>query len=237
MTVRGKVLVVGVVLADVSNLADNIAENLARSREWTVDQQWIAIAKEPRHDTSLQVVETLSSGEPKFVILNRVLGNTNLYDYNYVIITDDDIELPPSFLDHYLTWVRKYDFALAQPARTHDSYIDHRFVEQLDGITARQTRYVEIGPLFSMRADALPILTPFDVKTPMGWGYDFTWPLAMDAAKLKMGIVDAVPVAHKLRKPVAHYVHAEADAQMKNYIAGQPHLKPEEAFYILESFA
>ncbi len=237
MTTKGKVLVVGIVLADVANLADSIAENLADSQEWTVDQQWVAIAKGPLRGASLQVVETLPSGEPKFVILNRVLGNTDLGAYNYVIITDDDIELPPSFLDRYLAWVRKYDFALAQPARTHDSYIDHRFVEQLDGITARQTRYVEIGPLFSMRADALPILTPFDVTTPMGWGYDFTWPLAMDAAKLKMGIVDAVPVSHKLRKPVAHYVHAEADAQMKKYISEHPHLKPEEAFYILESFA
>jgi hypothetical protein len=136
-----------------------------------------------------------------------------------------------------MAWIGKYDFALAQPARTHDSYIDHRFVEQLDGITARQTRYVEIGPLFSMRADALPILTPFDVTTPMGWGYDFTWPLAMDAAKLKMGIVDAVPVSHKLRKPVANYLHSDADRQMKEYFTDRPHLKPEEAFYIVESFA
>lgn len=224
-------------LADVANFADSIAQSLASSRGWTVEQQWVAIGKSQLRDASLQVVETLSSSEPKFVILNRVLGSTNLCDYDYVIITDDDIELPPFFLDRYLAWVEKYDFALAQPARTHDSYIDHRFVEQLNGITARQTRYVEIGPLFSVRADALPILMPFDVTTPMGWGYDFTWPLAMEAAKLKLGIVDAVPVNHKLREPVANYVHSDADGQMTKYLAGRPHLKPEEAFYIVESFA
>jgi len=237
MSTKRRVLVVGIVLADVANLADSIAQSLASSREWTVEQQWVAIGKIPYRDASLQVVESLSLSEPKFVILNRVLGSTNLCDYAYVIITDDDIELPPFFLDQYLAWVGKYDFALAQPARTHDSYIDHPFVEQLDGITSRQTRYVEIGPLFSIRADALPILTPFDVTTPMGWGYDFTWPLAMDAANLKMGIVDAVPVSHKLRKPVANYVHSDAEEQLKKYLAGHPHLKREEAFYIVQSFA
>jgi hypothetical protein len=237
MSTKGKVLVVGIVLADVANLAGSIGKGLSSSREWTVEQQWVAIGERPLHDASLQVVETLSSSEPKFVILNRLLSSTKVCDYDYVIITDDDIELPAIFLDRYLKWIGRYDFALAQPARTHDSYIDHRFVEQLDGITARQTRYVEIGPLFSMRADALPTLTPFDVTTPMGWGYDFTWPLAMDAAKLKMGIVDAVPVSHKLRASVTNYLHSDAELQMKKYLAGRPHLKPEEAFYIVESFA
>jgi len=237
MSTKGKVLVVGIVLTDIANLAHSIVENLDDSAQWTVEQQWVAVGKCKFHHPALQVVEELSSPEPKFVILNRVLGKVQLRDYDYVIVTDDDIDLPASFLDRYLGWVHKYDFALAQPARTHDSYIDHYFVEQLDGITARQTRYVEIGPLFSMRADALPVLTPFDVSSPMGWGYDFSWPLTIEAAKLRMGIVDALPVRHKLRKPVANYVHSDAEAQMKKYLAARPHLAPEEAFYIVESFA
>lgn len=235
MSGNGEVLVVGIVLADVANLAESISRSLACSHEWTVEQQWVVIGNSSIRDPS-QVVETLSSSEPKFVILNRVLGSTDLRAYDYVIITDDDIELPISFLDSYLQWVSKFNFALAQPARTHDSYIDHRFVEQLEGITARQTRFVEIGPLFSIRADALPILTPFNVTSPMGWGYDFTWPVAMDAASLKMGIVDAVPVSHKLRKPGAHYAAWDAGRQMSTYLASHPHLEPEEAFCIVESF-
>ncbi len=231
-----KILVLGIVLTDVPNLADRVAQSLAVSREWTVEQSWVAIGKSPLRNTSLQMVESLPSKEPKFTILNRLLDGINHRDYDYVIVTDDDIELPEFFLDQYLAWVGKYDFALAQPARTHDSYIDDRFVEQLDGITARQTRYVEIGPLFSVRQDALPILTPFDIISPMGWGYGLTWPLAMQAAHLKMGVVDAIPVRHKLRKPVANYVHSDSNKQMRNYLGSRPHLKPEEAFYIVESY-
>jgi hypothetical protein len=236
MSKSQRVLIVGIVLADKPNLSENIAQELAFSRDWSVDQKWVAIGKTLYASQTVNIVAHLECGEPKFVILNRILRETQLDDYDYVIITDDDIELPSSFLDKYLELVELYDFALAQPARTHDSYIDHHFVEQLDGITARQTMYVEIGPLFSMRADAIGLLTPFDEATPMGWGYDFIWPLTMEAAGLKIGIVDSFPVRHKLRKPVTNYRHADADRQMKAYLSNRAYLKKDDAFRIIESF-
>lgn len=237
MSRNRRVLVTGIVLADTENLAAGIAENMASSRDWTVEQQWVAIGSAPVGDGGPRIIERIATGEPKFSILNRVLNSTRIRDYDYVVVTDDDIELPLSFLDRYLGFVDRCDLALAQPARTHDSYIDHAFVEQLDGITARETRFVEIGPLFSVRADALSVLVPFDMASPMGWGYDFTWPVAMQAANLKMGIVDAVPISHALRKPVANYVYADANQQMTAYLAARPHLEIGEAFYIVESFA
>ena len=232
-----RVLVAGVVLADVENHASKIAIEFASSRNWAVDQQWIVIGQSQKDLGWLPIAERCASREPKFVLLNRLLANSSLGAYEYVVFTDDDIELPPSFLDRYLELVASHDLALAQPARTHDSHIDHCFVEQLDGILARQTRFVEIGPVFSMRVDALRLLTPFDTASPMGWGYDFTWPVTMKAANLRMGIVDAVPVRHALRKPVANYVHGDASAQMSNYLAGRAHLTKEDAFYIVESFS
>lgn len=122
-----------------------------------------------------------------------------------MLICDDDIDLPAAFIDRYLDRVTKYDFALAQPARTHDSYIDHSIVEQLDGFDARRTRFVEIGPHFSVAREVYPHLLRFDESSPMGWGYDFVWPVVMEEIGRRMGIVDATPVARKLRKPVAHY--------------------------------
>ncbi len=237
MSAKRRALVTGIALVDVPNLASAVAANLASSSDWLVDQKWVAIGSNCTESGSLDIVEHLASGEPKFAILNRLLGNMDLSAYDFIIVTDDDIELPGSFLDRYLALADCYDFALAQPARSHDSYIDHVFVEQLDGITARQTHFVEIGPLFSMRADALPFLLPFDISTPMGWGYDFTWPSVMKKVGLKMGIVDALPVRHNLRKPVVHYNHADADAQMKAYLSGQPHLTKAECFFIVESYS
>jgi hypothetical protein len=133
--------------------------------------------------------------------------------------------------------VRKYDFALSQPARTHDSYIDHAFVEQFDGLIARQTRFVEVGPLFCLRPDAARLLLPFDEQSPMGWGYDLVWPCVLAEAQLKLGIVDEIPVAHTIRKPVSHYHHATADAQMKRFLEGRQHLCTDDAFLVVDAYA
>ena len=43
---------------------------------------------------------------PKFELLNRLLAEVRLDDYEHLVITDDDIELPPGFLDDYLDQVR-----------------------------------------------------------------------------------------------------------------------------------
>jgi hypothetical protein len=154
--------------------------------------------------------------------------------------------LPENFLDRYLESVAQYDFALAQPARTHESFgphmiVDefsgHPFVEQLDGLVARQTRFVEIGPIFSVHRSAFELMFPFDEASPMGWGYDFVWPQVIANAGLKMGIIDAVPIAHSLRKTGFYYHHDKARAEMKEFLAHRPHLSPDEAFFIVESYA
>ena len=130
-----------------------------------------------------------------------------------------------------------HGFALAQPARTHASYIDHPFVEQLTGIDARWTRFVEIGPVFSMRRDAAELMVPFDENSPMGWGYDFVWPVLLETAGLRLGIVDATPVGHTMRRPLAHYDYEPTRARMDEYLTRRPHLTPGEAFVIVESYA
>lgn len=234
----GSVLVAGIYLSDQANNIEHIAGRLGESAKWDVRQRWASIGVKGGHPslgdaTALSIAE----GEPKFVLLNRLLAGEDLGKYRFVIISDDDISLPPDFLDEYLDLVVKHDFALAQPARTHASYIDHHFVEQLDGLEARRTRYVEIGPLFSVRSDAFGAVFPFDESSYMGWGFDFTWPCAIEEMGLRMGIVDATPVEHSMRKPVAYYKHEDARKSMEDYLAGRPHLSRDEAFRILESYA
>ncbi len=232
-----RVLVTGVYLADRENSADTIAMELSRSRRWEVEQKWIALGRAPIPE-ALATVTAWRAEEPlpKFVLLNRILAECALDRYAFVLVCDDDIALPAAFVDRYLGRVTKYGLALAQPARTHDSYIGHTFVEQLDGLAARRTRFVEIGPLFSMARKAYPYLLPFDGSSPMGWGYDYVWPVFMEEAGLRMGIVDATPVAHRLRKPATHYRIEEARAAMHALFKKHPHLSKHEAFSILEAY-
>jgi hypothetical protein len=231
------VLVVGVYLANRENTAHHISRELILSRRWNVEQRWIALGRGDPRALAPPTTATVEPPQPKFALLNRVLGREELDRHEFVVVCDDDIELPEGFLDRYLDLVTRFDLALAQPARTHDSYIDHWFVEQLDGLEARRTRFVEIGPLFSMRRDAARHLLPFSEESAMGWGYDFVWPVVMEAAGLRMGIVDATPVAHRLRKPVAYYDHASASRAMNAFLSTRSHLSREEAFTIVEAYS
>lgn len=233
-----RVLVAGIYLADKKNLAPQITQEFAGSSNWKVEQRWISLGKsQPDLEMAPFTVRVIDTPSPKFLVLNQLMRTVDLRDFEYVIVSDDDIFLPVGFLDSYLAQVSRHNFALAQPARTHDSYIDHRFVEQLDGIDARWTRFVEIGPLFSLHCSAFADFLPFDEASPMGWGYDFVWPVIAERCELKMGIVDAVPVAHSLRQPVAYYDHKTASNAMSGYLAKQPHLSKNDAFLILESYA
>lgn len=233
------VLVAGIYLSGQANNIDHIVRRLHdSSREWRLAQKWIAIgAGEVSEDVRQVTVESLQSGVPKFILLNRLLKREALGEYDFVIVCDDDISLPQGFLADYLNLVMKYDFALAQPARTHNSYIDHSIVEQLDGLAARRTRFVEIGPLFSVRKDIYPVIFPFDESAYMGWGYDFVWPCLVEKMGLRMGIVDAAPVEHSMRAPVRNYSYEDADRSQSEYMSKNPHLSKHEAFRILESFA
>lgn len=232
-----RVLILGVYLTDRENYAPAIMAEMEASREWAVEQRWVALGK-AAPAPGLQTATAWQQREPapKFVLLNRLLEGIDPAGYEYLFVADDDISLPPGFVDHYLAAVEQHRFALAQPARTHDSYIDHPFVERLDGISARRTRFVEIGPLFSFHRSAYRHFLPFDEASPMGWGYDFVWPCVAEQHGLALGIVDAAAVAHSLRPPVAYYDYAAAKGAMERFLAARPHLSKQEAFFIVESY-
>ena len=166
---------------------------------------------------------------PKFRLLNQLGAAAELDAYDAVVVTDDDITLPAGFIDAYLARQFALGFSLAQPARAFHSFYDHRFTLQRPWCTARQTRFVEIGPVFSLTRDAYPLLLPFDEQSPMGWGYDYVWPAVLGASGLRMGIIDATPVDHSHRPQGSAYSRNEHGQIMDRFLAERPHLRPREA--------
>ena len=96
---------------------------------------------------------------------------------------------------------------------------------------------VEIGPFVSIRHDAYKVLLPFDEGAHMGWGFDFVWPSLVEQHGLRMGIIDATPVEHSMRKPVKNYQYDDANRSMKEFLARKHGLSKDEAFRIIESYA
>ena len=237
MTVKdNRVLAVGVFLSDQPNNALEITLQLSETKNWQLDLRWVAVGSGDVPPKLLPFTTISRVRKTKFEFINSLLDGVQVEDYRYLLITDDDISLPAGFLDNYLYLQNKYSFALAQPARTHLSFIDHKFVAQLLGVEARQTRFVEIGPLFSLERQAFQLLLPFDKDAPMGWGLDFVWPVVIEESGAKMGIIDGTPVTHALRKPVAFYDYTSTANAMADYLRSTNHLTKEELFIAIETY-
>jgi len=233
------VLAVGVYLSDVTNLASEITSELLDTRLHDIEIRWASIGSTPTSNhllngfTHCQFPHRIS----KTVAINLLLSACDLSCVDFIIVVDDDIALPVGFLDGFLAIAEHRQFALCQPARTHTSFIDHYFVAQLMGIESRSTNFVEIGPLFCLHKSAFSVLIPLDESAPMGWGLDFVWPVLLADRGLRMGIIDAYPVEHALRKPVSLYSYEATQQAMHAFLCSGKHLSLDELFHIQDSYS
>lgn len=219
---RCRILVVGVYMRDMETLAPEVALGLA-SRRHEVTQAWASIGTGQHGAALMQPWTRLEFAQPvpKFTVINALLAQHDLRAFTHVVVSDDDIEFPPRFLDDYIGLQEHYGFALAQPARSVQSNIDHRVTRERHSRMARQTRFVEIGPLFSVAASAFPVLLPFDESFYMGWGLDHVWPVALARAGLTMGVIDRTPIHHRFRPVASSYPQDSARARMAESLVGR----------------
>ena len=235
---RPKILILGAYLADELNNMDDIVSTLSQARRYDVIQRWVALGgKPPTKSVAAVTVNTISEKIPKFQIVNDLLAKEDLGQYEYVILTDDDVILPHHFVDQFVTRQTQLAFAIAQPARTGNSYIDHPIVEQQRGVLARQTLFVEVGPVVSFHKSVYELIFPFDLTSSMGWGYENVWSYLLALRHVKMGIIDAIPVDHSLRKPVAHYSRGRADRERTEFLRKHNHFPYEQCFRVLDVIA
>ena len=229
------VLVLGIYLANKQNNAADTVAIIGQDSRHSVTQRWLALGGPAPTDHVAEVTaRTIEDRVPKFQLLNELMAEQDLNSYDYVLLVDDDVILPNDFVDSLISLQHTLGFALAQPARTANSYTDHPIVEQQLGVLARQTRFVEIGPVVSLHRSIYDIVFPFDTSNEMGWGYENVWAHALSKRGIKMGIIDALPVDHSIRKPVAHYDWGAADLQRADYLARHPHFTYDECFHVLD---
>ncbi len=234
---RQPILILGIYLADQPNNVQDIVSTLSETRSYEVTQRWVALGgKPPKNAIAGVSVEALADRKPKFHIINDLLAKEDVNRYEYVLIVDDDIVLPHQFIDYFLSLQESLGFALAQPARTSNSNIDHPIVEQQRGALARETCFVEIGPVVSIHKSAYDVVFPFDPISPMGWGYENVWAYRLAQRNRKMGIIDAVPVDHSLRPPLTNYSWGKSDKQRTELFKRHRHLSYDECFRVLDVF-
>ena len=231
-----RVLVLGVYLADRANSAEHLVERFAASPGLVVEQRWMALGgRAPDGPLGAATVQATNDPTPKFTLVNRLLRPGDLDAFDYIVVCDDDIHVPHGFLAALIGHQQALDFAVAGPARSWNSHFDHAFSLRRPWLRARQTRFVECGPLVSFGRDAARLLLPFDEAGAM-WGFDFVWPEVIGRHDLAMGIVDALPIDHSLRGQAAAYDKSGEEEAMARYLAATPHLSMDEAFTVIRRY-
>jgi GT2 family glycosyltransferase len=146
---------------------------------------------------------------------------------DWLLLIDDDVELPRGFLDRFVCIAERAGLRLAQPAHRRRSHAAWPVTRRHPGQDARRTRFVEIGPVTALHSDTFAALLPFPPLS-MGWGLDVHWGAVAAEHGWPVGVVDATPVGHTA--PAAGGYAREAPvAEARAFLADRPYVTRAEA--------
>ncbi|MEO8690338.1 MAG: glycosyltransferase [Solirubrobacteraceae bacterium] len=185
------------------------------------------------HDALMRIVPA-AEGAGKWANLNGALIAHPPRGFDWLLIIDDDVELPRDFLDVFISLAEHHGFRLAQPAHAFASHAAWEVTRRRPGLAARRTRFVEIAPVTAIRADAFDALLPFP-DLQMGWGLDAHWAALAERRGWKVGVIDALPVRH-VRPVAAEYPRDAAMAEADRFLEGKPYVTRDEAAEVLEEY-
>lgn len=179
-----------------------------------------------RHDLRVVAGSTAELTGGKFENLGRLLGGAP--DADWTLVVDDDVELPARFVDRFVGVCEHLGLALAQPAQTLASHAAWPVTRRRAGVLARETRFVEIGPVTAFRRDVAGALMPFP-PLRYGWGLDLHWSAVAAERGWALGIVDATPVRHEGAPVASSYPADDAIEEARRFLAGRPHVTAAQA--------
>ena len=179
-----------------------------------------------RHTVSVRTTAPAAGG--KFENLNHLLARYPADGHDWLLVVDDDIELPRGFLDRFLFLAERYALDLAQPAHRLASHAAWAVTRRHAGSAVRETAFVEIGPLTAFAARTFTTLLPFP-PLRMGWGLDVHWAALARERGWRCGVVDALAIAHRLAPAADAYSREAAIAEARGFLAEHPYLTAADA--------
>ncbi|WP_337266671.1 DUF707 domain-containing protein [Oryzifoliimicrobium ureilyticus] len=134
----------------------------------------------------------------KFQLLSDLFFEASpLWNYDYIWLPDDDLLCNGIDVNRLFHLVRKFGLDLSQPSLVDgpNSFPNHPITLQRPASILRYEGFIEIMcPLFSQRALKICAGSMKDVES--GYGLDHLWPSFLGRPFSRMGIIDAVAVAH-----------------------------------------
>lgn len=164
----------------------------------------------------------------KWENLNALLAEHPAAGHDWLLLLDDDVRLPPGFLDAFVFLAERFGLAIAQPAHRRFSHAAWPITRRRLGSVVRETAFVEQGPVVALHARTFETLLPFP-PLRAGWGIDAHWSALAATAGWPIGVVDATAVGHTLRPIAASYDTGAAVREARAFLAGRPYVRANEA--------
>ncbi len=129
----------------------------------------------------------------RFQLLNQLLAGAS---DGYLVISDDDFTFTRGDLALFMKIVELHGFDLAQPTHARGSARSYPLTTTRALTIARDTTFVEIGPLVAISPEMRDHIFPFPERTPMGWGVDIEWADYARSGERRFGVIDATRIHH-----------------------------------------
>jgi hypothetical protein len=152
----------------------------------------------------------------KFELLDKLLTRHPPQDGEWVVFADDDVQLVRGTLDDFVAIAAAIGLDVAQPSNDRRGYVSHGFTVSRLLSRARETTFVEIGPIFAVSPIARDRLTRTFAGAGMGWGLEQVWYNL--APPLRFGIVDEIRMRH-LSRPAQAYDYGGSLVEMRELLA------------------
>jgi len=159
-----------------------------------------------RHDVTVKLSPMGDRG--KFQNINMGLSDADADQFDWLLVMDDDVDLPPGFLDVFLLVAELADLRICQPAHRFRSHTSWVVTQRAWNGLAHLTNFVECGPITAFHRSSFPFCLPFH-ETRWAWGIDVLWSELAVRQGFRIGVVDATPFGH-LREVSASYDRQEA---------------------------
>jgi GT2 family glycosyltransferase len=179
-----------------------------------------------RHDVELHTCAPAGAG--KFENLNRLLAAHPVEGHDWLLVIDDDVELPRGFLDRMLFLCERFALDLAQPAHRRNSHAAWQVTRRRAGSFVRETEFVEIGPVTAFARSTFSTLLPFPALR-MGWGLDLHWAALARAHGWRRGVVDALAIGHRAAPAAGAYSREAAVSEARAFLAEHEYVRAREA--------
>jgi hypothetical protein len=146
----------------------------------------------------------------RFVHLNSLYNAKPVDKGAWVVLADDDFMFIKGGLIRTMEIMKRANFVLAQPGQSLLGWWSILFNVSRPLTTARDTNYVEQGPLVIADPTFASKIFPLPEENDMGWGIEAEW-FRMKEGNVRIGIVDACRVVHFKQNAVSYSVGPELE--------------------------